>query len=158
MNRVLSALGAMAAVLTLTVGCGDSSPPGAASGHYAGRGNDLGAVVDFRASDATIRRIEDALGRQRPRIVAAYLVNRSDQPLLVPTFRAERFDGRLVTMERADADRLVARIGIRSPLTVPANGATTVYLLTRERPEAVTRVVVVRRNGTRVMLTPEPVS
>lgn len=111
--------------------------------------------MDFRATDPTVERLRVLLAPRRVRVVSAYVVNRSDTPIVIPTFSAERFDGRIATMERADADPLVGRAGIVLPASIPGNGAATVYLLTRERPEAVTAVVMHPAKGVSIRLSPQ---
>lgn len=156
MSGLVRAAVALVAAVVLS-SCGGEATPGAASGHYTGRDGVMGAVVDFRASDPTVTRIRAAIGDEQVRIVSAYIVNRSDAPILIPAVSAERFDGRVSTLTRADADPLVRRTGLRLPISIPARGAVTVYLLTRERPEAVTAIVMRRRGGAVLSLEPQDV-
>ncbi len=155
MRRPLVALAA--AVAVFASGCGDSPTPGAASGHYSGRGDGLGGSIDFHADEPMTDRIRELVKGRRLRVAVAYVVNHSDRPQLMPTFTAERYDGRIVVLSRADKDPQIARIGLTAPLVVSPDGAATLYLLTTERPEGLTTIVMRRADGKRITLNPQPV-
>lgn len=148
----------VALVVAIATGCGASPTPGAESGYYAGTGGGLGAALDFRAEDPTAARLRELVKPRGLRVVVAYVVNHSDRPQLIPTFNVDRFDGRVVTLARADRDSQVARIGLPSPSVIGVDEAVTVYFVTRERPEAITAILMRRADGKVVTLDPKSVS
>lgn len=156
--RALLTAACTALVVALVAGCGENPTPGAASGYYAGSGGGLGAAADYRAEDPTGTRIRALVKPRGLRVVVAYVVNHSDRPQLTPTFRAELFDGRIVNLPRADRDSQVSRTGLPVPRVIGVDDATTIYLLTKERPEAVTSIVMRRADGKTVRLQPKSVN
>lgn len=150
---------ALAAAMAAAVGgCGGGSPaPGAESGLYAGRGGGLGAVVDYRTVDPVATRLREAVKDRGLRVAVAYVVNHAKQPAIVPTFVAERFDGRLSLMTPAYRDAALRTMGLPQVRSIGGDGAATIYLLTRERSEGITRITLRRGNGREVTLTPQSV-
>lgn len=152
------ALALLAALVAIVGGCGANPTPGAASGYYAGTGGGLGAALDFRAEDPDATRIRELVKPRGLRVVVAYVVNHSDRPQLTPTFRAQLFDGRIVALARADHDSQVVRTGIPAVRVIGVDDAATFYLLTRERPEAITAIVMRRTDGKEITLDPKSVN
>ena len=152
------AVAVLAAFVAILGGCGANPTPGAASGYYAGTGGGMGAALDFRAEDATAVRIRELVKPRSLRVVVAYVVNHSDHPQLTPTFRAQLFDGRIVTLVRADHDSQVLRTALPGARVLGVDDAATFYLLTRERPEAITAIVMRRSDGKEIRLDPKSVN
>lgn len=148
----------MIAVVALLAGCGGTSlpEPGSPTGQYAGERDGTGALVDFRGEDATARRIRDLVGVDGPRVALAYVVNHSSRPITVPTFTAQRFDGRLTVLRRADQQPRLGRLGLPHINALAPNSAGTIYLLYSGSPSAFTRISM--RSGIERAVTLRPQS
>lgn len=154
-------VGALVAALALLPGgwggCGDADrpQPGAESGLYAGSGDGVGALVDFGGIDATSTRIRERIAGDGRLVALVYLVNHGDRPVTIPTFTAERYDGHLAVLARADRDPRLTGIGLPRAEAVAADGAMTLYVLYRGDPAAVTRIGMRRGLERAVTLTPQ---
>ncbi len=149
---------AVLVVAATLAGCGGSSlpQPGSPTGQYAGERDGLGAMVDFRGDDATAARIRELLGADGPRVALAYIVNRQTRPITVPTFTAQRFDGRLTVLRRADQQQSLDRLGLPHIDALAPNEAGTIYLLYSGSPSAFTRIAM--RSGIERDVTLRPQS
>ena len=143
------------AVSVLAVGCGESAQPGSPSGQFAGERDGLGAMVDFLGADETAERMRSSLTGTGRQVALAYIVNRDERPVPLPTFTGELFDGRLIVFARADQDRVLRSIGLPVTTVVPGNGALTIYLTYRGNPAGITRIGMRRGIEREVTLVPQ---
>lgn len=150
---------AVAALSMLMAGCGDPDPegPGSESGQYAGRGDALGALVDFNASDGVVGRLNVVMDRDDidGTVAVAAIVNRSDRLVPIPTFTAHRLNGESAVLARADQDARFASADVPGAGSyVPAAGALTVYLVMPGTQRDVVRIGM--RVGIETETTLEP--
>ena len=182
MRRGAVAAGALAAA-ALAAGCGGGSPSPApqppappealGSGYFVGTGPDgVGATVDLRAADATVRALEAALrqgappGEPPPAVGIASVVNDSRRAAPAPRFIAVLDSGELLPLRPA-ADALgtrtdpLARRAARlmpAPRSVLPGGASAVeYVVLRGVvPGRVAEVRMTTGTGTPARLAPRP--
>lgn len=155
--------GALAAVALAGCGGDASEVPDASqvSGRFSGRVDPgIGVAIDFGAYDATTRGIRAALADPAAWSVGLVsIVNRSNKLQPIPALFVTRPNGRVQRLARATAVRATEtgpkeELPAPGPL-IPEQGALTLYVVFRGRPQDIRRVEMRVGVGPIVELTPQ---